>query len=172
MFGRLTRGVGVIATTQLVLAAIAVGAVATYFLVKWYLRRRRRNRAVLETAHMLRRFGVLLEAGMLPQKALALLTAHTRNPETYRKLSAVLALVEQGKPIADSMESHIHVLGRATVTALRAAERSGDLPETVSRLAEIHEQKYLIRREISISIRYPLLVLCGLDDARLRRAGH
>lgn len=101
----------------------------------------------------------LLDAGLNLTEALATLHAKERQPLAREVLGRMLRALQEGRNFSDvlaAMPQHFPEVYAATV---RAAERTGDLPQALSRFIAYQMQFDAIRKKLVSAAIYPLMLL-------------
>jgi general secretion pathway protein F len=101
----------------------------------------------------------LLDAGLNLTEALATLHAKERQPLTREVLGRVRQQLEEGRNFSDvlsAMPQHFPEVYAATV---RAAERTGDLPQALARYIAYQMQFDVIRKKLVSAAIYPVMLL-------------
>ncbi len=101
----------------------------------------------------------LLESGITVSQALRGLAAEISNPALARALDRIREDVEAGMSLSAAMERTGNIWGSFAVHAVRAAERGGNLPDTLRRIGEYERRMLEMRAKILRSMIYPALVL-------------
>lgn len=120
------------------------------------LSRRPSSRDVLTFTQQL---AVLLEAGLEVDRSLAIVSELTENRRLQQISRAVLADVQGGLSLADSLAKHPKVFSRLYVNMVKAGEAGGVLELVLGRLAAFMESAKAIRDEILSALLYPSLVM-------------
>lgn len=109
-----------------------------------------------------REMGDMLHAGVTLVRALTILSQEeTRTKRERRILSGVLKLIRQGESIADAMEQQGGAFPVLMINMYRAAETSGNLANTSSRLALHYEKEHQLNSKVRGATIYPK-ILCTL----------
>ena len=103
-------------------------------------------------------FHTLLEAGLEVDRALAILSELVDNRRLQEVTRAVLADVQRGLSLADSLAKHPRIFSRLYVNMARAGEAGGVLEPVLGRVAAFLERTKAIRDEIVSALLYPALV--------------
>ena len=99
-----------------------------------------RQLSALMLSEFNREMGDMLHAGVTLVRALTILSQEeTRKPRERKILSQVLKLIRQGESLADAMEQQGGAFPVLMVNMYRAAQTSGNLANTASRLAVHYE---------------------------------
>lgn len=110
-----------------------------------------------ELAYFTRSLATLITAVQLTT-ALRTLAEQQENPTFKRVLGEVFEDVNNGKPMSVALERHTRVFPFIMVAMLRQAEESGDMAETLLRLAENFEADVKLRQQIKSAMAYPVVV--------------
>ncbi len=103
--------------------------------------------------------GVLLQAGLPLDRALAIAVENVRHPPLRARLADVLAAVREGKPLSAALAAHPDLFPGLAPAMTEAGEANGKLGEALTRLADMLEQADEQRRQIAAAMTYPA-VLC------------
>lgn len=120
------------------------------------LARRPSRRDVLTFTQQL---AVLLEAGLEVDRSLAIVSELTENRRLQQIIRQVLADVQGGLSLADSLTKHPKVFSRLYVNMVKAGEAGGVLELVLGRLAAFMESTKALRDEILSALLYPSLVM-------------
>lgn len=120
------------------------------------LARRPSRRDVLTFTQQLH---VLLEAGLEVDRSLAIVSELTENRRLQQIIRQVLADVQGGLSLADSLTKHPKVFSRLYVNMVKAGEAGGVLELVLGRLAAFMESTKALRDEILSALLYPSLVM-------------
>lgn len=101
----------------------------------------------------------LLQAGLsLPETLETMLEKESR-PETRKVLAAIRDRLFVGRSFSQSLHDIPEVFPPLYVATVRASERTGDLPEALSRYIGYHERLELVRKKVVSASIYPLVLL-------------
>lgn len=112
-----------------------------------------------EVAHLTSQLAVLLEASIPIAEALRSIGAEERNPRLRGIVDAVAREIEGGSTITSALGPHRDVFGEVYVETVRAAERSGRLPEVLDHLATMLDRKYETAKSVKSALMYPACVV-------------
>lgn len=101
----------------------------------------------------------LLGAGLELDRSLAILAELTENRQMKHVTRSVLADIQGGSSLADSLAKHPHVFTKLYVQMVKAGEAGGVMELVLGRLAAFMESSQAIRDEVSSALLYPVLVL-------------
>ena len=106
-----------------------------------------------------RQLSVLLETEPL-HKILFILEEECKNNAYARVLREIRNDVEEGKPFYKALAKHDESFAKSTVSLIRAGEESGELRETLERLANYLEKIADAKEKFKGAMIYPTLLLC------------
>ena len=101
----------------------------------------------------------LLEAGLSLIEAMEALSEKETHPETRRVLVQVIGYLYEGQAFSSALQKLPSVFPPLYVAMLRAAERTGDLPDALRRYVAYQTQVDLVRKRIVSASIYPVLLL-------------
>jgi general secretion pathway protein F len=104
-------------------------------------------------------FATLLEAGMEVDRSLAILGDLAETGRMREVVRQLLADVQGGKSLADSLLKHPRVFSRLYVNMVRSGEAGAALDVVLGRLVAFQESAKKIRDEVLSAMLYPSLVL-------------
>jgi general secretion pathway protein F len=120
------------------------------------LGRRRLGTAAL--ALVTRQLATLLSAGLTVEQALNALIEQSERDAERQLLAAVRGDVLAGASLARALSHHPLAFPELYLTLVEAGERSGRLPEVLSRLADYTEDREQLRGKVALAFIYPALV--------------
>lgn len=106
-----------------------------------------------------RQMAVMVEAKVPILAALKGIIEQTGNPYFARVLSAVLADVDEGKSLSDSLRKHPEVFSELYVNLVQSGEISGNLQQSLENLADNIEKNYTLTQKIKGVLYYPAFIL-------------
>jgi general secretion pathway protein F len=106
-----------------------------------------------------RELATLLEAGETLESALALVAVEVDDRRLGQALISVLDRVRSGAALSDSMAAEPSLFSRPYVGMVRAAEATGRLGSVLAELAELRERQAILRRQLTSSMVYPIILL-------------
>ncbi|MBP1777454.1 MAG: gspF [candidate division NC10 bacterium] len=104
-------------------------------------------------------FHTLLEAGLEVDRSLLILSDLAENRPMRTIIRQLLADVQGGLSLADSLAKHPRIFSRLYVNMVKAGEAGGVLDLVLGRLAALLESAKAIRDEVVSAMLYPSLVL-------------
>ena len=108
-----------------------------------------------------RQFVSITEAGVPMKEALQMLAEQTENKWLKQAITEVLANVEKGNTLADSMMAFPDIFSGMMVNMIRAGEASGSLEVSFSRMAVHFEKEAKLRATIMKATIYPIILICA-----------
>ncbi len=112
-----------------------------------------------------RQLHALLQAGVPVIRALRGLGENTNNPRLSRALYDVANGLESGQALSEAMNQHPDVFPNLLRAMVRVGEDSGQLEESLQRMAQSLEQERNTRENIKQALRYPTFVFIAIAIA-------
>ncbi len=112
-----------------------------------------------------RQLQTLLGAGVPIVRALRGLAENTKNPRLSRSVGAVADELERGQTLSGAMAEQGEVFPRLLVAMVQVGEESGQLEQSLGRMASNLDQERQTRRRIKQALRYPTFVMIALAAA-------
>ncbi len=112
-----------------------------------------------DIAIMTRQLATLLGAGVTLVEALSALVDQVEKEQLKRILSDVKQNVNEGRALADALQTHVKIFGALYVNMIRAGESSGALDAVLLRLAEFTEGQARLKQKIVGTMIYPLIMM-------------
>lgn len=100
----------------------------------------------------------LLQAGLALVEALETLTEKEQRPEVRQVLARIIATLYEGHAFSYALQHASAHFPALYVAMVRASERTGDLPEALSRYIAYQSQMDAVRRQVVSASIYPLLL--------------
>lgn len=101
----------------------------------------------------------LLRAGISLVEALETLAEKEQRPETKAALSRLLEALYEGKAFSAALTAVPEAFPELYVATVRASERTGDLPESLSRYIAYQSQVDLVRKKLVSASIYPAILI-------------
>jgi general secretion pathway protein F len=101
----------------------------------------------------------LLNAGLNLVEALETLEAKERRPEHKSVLTRMLARLNEGKSLSAAMAEQTAVFPPLYVATVRASERTGSVPEALSRYVAYQNQLDAVKKKLVNASIYPVMLL-------------
>ena len=102
---------------------------------------------------------LLLDSGVRIDRAIGILQRTGRSGAVGRLLSAISAVLKQGRQLSEAAAEHKDVFDPLYVNLIALGEASGQLPEVFRRLADDLRFRRDIRQKVVQAATYPLVVL-------------
>src|SRR5512139_89148 len=131
---------------------IAVRAKSAWPTLPW--QRKRHFPLVLFSQELL----ALLQAGLALVEALETLTEKEQRPEVKQTLTQIIASLYEGHAFSHALQHSPANFPALYVATVRASERTGDLPEALSRYIAYQSQMDAVKRQVVSASIYPLLL--------------
>lgn len=109
-----------------------------------------------------RQLATLVKAGLPIARALNVIQSQIDNPKMLRIVKAISVSVQGGISLSQSLARHPEVFGSIYISMVEAGEASGNLDETLLRLASQEEKQAALMAKIRGAFTYPLVVLAVL----------
>ncbi|KAA0549235.1 type II secretion system F family protein [Bacillus sp. BGMRC 2118] len=106
----------------------------------------------------LRQFGTLLKAGISVVDATKILSQQTASKHLKRTLLDVEEDLRSGVALSQAAAKHKKVFTPMFINMVRAGEASGNLDETLERLADHYEKQHYTKQKIVSALAYPIVV--------------
>lgn len=106
-----------------------------------------------------RQMAVMVEAKVPLIAALKGIIEQNENPYFVGILKAVLADVDEGKSLSESMRRHPEVFSELYINMVQSGEISGNLQQTLENLADNIEKNYILTQKIKGVLYYPAFIL-------------
>lgn len=101
----------------------------------------------------------LLSAGLGLIEALQTLTEKEERPAVRAVLQHTLRTLSAGATLSDALRAHTKAFPPLFIATVRAAEKTGDLPEALARFVAYRTQLDSVRKRIVSALIYPVLLL-------------
>lgn len=106
----------------------------------------------------LRQFATLLKAGVTVVDATGILAYQTESKALKKALFHVEQELREGNPLSEAVGKHPKIFTPMFINMVRAGEVSGNLDETLERLAEHFEKQHYTRQKIVGALTYPAVI--------------
>lgn len=120
-------------------------------------RRKRIRSADLSTLCM--QLNTMLEGGVPITTTLATIAEDIENLQLQRILQQILQRIEKGESFSSSVEKFPNVFNRLSYAMILAGETSGNLPQSLKRLAEYFDNRDKLIKKVKGAMTYPIFVL-------------
>lgn len=101
----------------------------------------------------------LLQSGISLVESIETLAEKEQRPETRKVLDELISRLRQGQALSAALQQSPEAFPALYVAAVRAAERTGDLPEALSRYIAYQSQIDLVRKKLVAAAIYPALLV-------------
>lgn len=101
----------------------------------------------------------LLNAGLPLVESVETLAEKEHRPEVKRVIEQVIGRLFEGKTLSQSLEQFPATFPALYVSTVRAAERTGDLPEALTRYIAYQNQLDAVKKKLFAASIYPILLL-------------
>ncbi len=105
-----------------------------------------------------RQYATLIRAGVPVVEATRILGEQTRNKPLKRALMQVEEDIRSGMAFSDAAGKHPKVFPLLFVNMMRAGEATGNVDDTLDRLASTLEKQYNIKKKIQSAMTYPAIL--------------
>lgn len=106
----------------------------------------------------LRQFSTLIVAGVTIAEATKILAEQTESKHLSNALKSVETDVRSGKPFSVAAASHKKIFPPMFIYLVQAGEASGDLDETLDRLATYFEKQHYSMQKVKSALMYPIAI--------------
>lgn len=106
-----------------------------------------------------RQLSAMVSAGVPLLRALTSLEQHSESPALKKVLQSIIKEVEDGTPLADSLEKFPDTFSDIYVNMVRAGEAAGILDEILKRLALQQEKNASMRKKVKSAMTYPMVLI-------------
>jgi general secretion pathway protein F len=101
----------------------------------------------------------LLQSGISLVESIETLAEKEQRPEARKVLDQLISRLRQGQALSAALQQAPDAFPALYVAAMRAAERTGDLPEALSRYIAYQSQVDFVRKKLVTSAIYPALLI-------------
>lgn len=101
----------------------------------------------------------LLDAGLNLVESIEALAEKDSRPEVKSVLDTLLQSLYQGQTFSDALEQQSNVFPVLYVSTVRASEKTGDLPEAMTRYVKYEAQLTILKKKVVSASIYPLLLM-------------
>ncbi|QCJ43629.1 type II secretion system F family protein [Bacillus sp. S3] len=106
----------------------------------------------------LRQFATLIKAGVTVVDATSILAFQTESKALKKALLKVEQALREGNPLSEAVAKHKKIFNQMFINLVKAGEVSGNLDETLDRLADHFEKQHFTRQKIVSALAYPAVV--------------
>jgi type IV pilus assembly protein PilC len=106
----------------------------------------------------LRQFSTLLKAGVTVVDATGILAVQTESKGLKKALLSAEQEMREGNPYSEAVSKHKKIFNSMFINMIKAGEVSGNMDETLERLAEHFEKQHYTRQKIKSALSYPIVI--------------
>lgn len=106
-----------------------------------------------------RQLATLVKAGLPLAKAMEILERQIEKPKMKKLVHSLSVVIQGGNTLSSAMSAYPDVFSRVYISMVEAGEASGNLDETLIRLANQEEKTNEINTKIRSAFTYPIVVL-------------
>ncbi|MGG0716313.1 type II secretion system F family protein [Robertmurraya massiliosenegalensis] len=106
----------------------------------------------------LRQFSTLLKAGVSVVDSTNILAEQTESKALKKALTDIEQELREGKPLSEAAAKHKKIFTPMFINMIHAGEASGNMDETLERLAVHFEKQHNTRAKIKSALAYPIVV--------------
>lgn len=106
-----------------------------------------------------RQFATLVRAGVTLVEATKILAAQSTSKPLKKALEVVEDDVRTGMPFSEAAAKHHKVFPQLFVNMMRSGEATGNIDETLERLADTFEKSFKLKKKVQSSMMYPIILL-------------
>lgn len=119
----------------------------------------RRHSASKDLVFFTRQLSSMLSSGLTLMQSLTILRNQVQNPAMAEVVEGLIAHIEEGKTLSDSIRKYPHVFYPIYVSLIQAAETAGLLDKILLRLADNLEKQDKLKGTIKSALMYPIIVI-------------
>ena len=106
----------------------------------------------------LRQFSTLMRAGVTIVDAVKILSQQVESKALRKTLTNVDEELRKGNSLSDSLAKYPKIFEPLTINLIRAGELSGNIDESLERLATHYDKAYTTRQKVISAMAYPVVV--------------
>ncbi|ANU25646.1 type II secretion system F family protein [Planococcus versutus] len=106
----------------------------------------------------LRQFSTLMRAGVTIVDTIRILSQQVDSKALAKTLAAIEDELRKGNTLSDSLAKHPKIFEPLTINLIKAGEMSGNIDESLERLADHYEKAYQTRQKVISAMSYPAIV--------------
>lgn len=106
----------------------------------------------------LRQFATLIKAGVTIVDATGILAAQTESKGLKKALIAVEQELREGNPYSEAIAKHKKIFNSMFINMVKAGEASGNIDETLEKLADDFEKQHDTRQKVVSALTYPAVI--------------
>jgi type IV pilus assembly protein PilC len=109
-----------------------------------------------------KQLATLLDSGFPILQSLSIIILQTSSKKFKEVLSQISADLEEGHSFSTAIAKHPDVFSTIFISAVKAGEASGKLPDILKQLSDNLEQEYNFISKIKGALTYPIFVICAM----------
>ncbi|WP_422123049.1 type II secretion system F family protein [Planococcus sp. X10-3] len=106
----------------------------------------------------LRQFSTLMRAGVTIVDSVKILSQQVESKPLRKTLVSIDEDLRKGNSLSDSLRKHPKIFEPLTINLIKAGELSGNIDESLDRLATYYDKAYQTRQKVKSAMSYPLVV--------------
>lgn len=106
-----------------------------------------------------RQFATLIRAGISIVEATNILAEQTESKGFKKVLGEVETEIREGQAFSDAVQKHPKAFPALFVNMIRAGEMTGNLDDTLERLATYFEEQHKLKKKVQSTMMYPVVLL-------------
>jgi len=106
-----------------------------------------------------RQFATLIRAGVSLVEATDILAKQATSKPLKRALEAVEEDIRSGIPFSDAVRKHPKAFPELFINMMRSGEATGNIDDTLERLANSYEKSYRLIKKVQSTLTYPAMLL-------------
>ncbi len=106
----------------------------------------------------LRQFSTLMRAGVTIVDSVKILSQQVESKQLRKTLAEIEAELRQGNALSDSLAKYPKIFEPLTVNLVKAGELSGNIDDSLDRLATHYDKAYQTRQKVISAMSYPVVV--------------
>lgn len=106
----------------------------------------------------LRQFSTLMRAGVTIVDTVRILSQQVESKALAKTLAEIEDELRKGNTLSDSLAKHPKIFEPLTINLIRAGEMSGNIDESLDRLATHYDKAYQTRQKVVSAMSYPAVV--------------
>ncbi len=114
--------------------------------------------SVQEKINFARHLAIVIKAGLPLIEGLRIIRHQISSKTLIEIVDKLIADVEKGQSLADSLESHRHIFGDFFINIIRVGETSGSLAQNLIYLAEELKKAKVLKSKIKGAMVYPIVI--------------
>lgn len=106
-----------------------------------------------------RQFATLIRAGITVVEATHILWSQTKSKPLKKALRQIEEEIRSGVTFSDAADKHKKVFPALFVNMMRAGEATGNIDDTLERLADTFEKQYNLKKKVQSTLTYPAVLM-------------